>query len=55
MGYRDFAGPMDCSSDSVTCLDKDEVAYAKNAQQAEIDRTLLNQILRRRKLTLPNP
>lgn len=30
MGYRDFAGPMDCSSDGIICLDKDEVAYANS-------------------------
>ena len=28
MGYRDFAGPPDCSQDGITCLDRDEVAYA---------------------------
>ncbi|MDQ6623786.1 MAG: hypothetical protein M3Y86_09955, partial [Verrucomicrobiota bacterium] len=28
MGYRDFAGPMDCSTDGIVCLDKDEIAYA---------------------------
>jgi formylglycine-generating enzyme required for sulfatase activity len=28
MGYRDFAGPMDCSVDGILCLDRDEVAYA---------------------------
>ncbi len=30
MGYRDFAGPMDCSSDGIVCLDKDEIAYANS-------------------------
>jgi hypothetical protein len=28
MGYRDFAGPADCSNDGIVCLDQDEVAYA---------------------------
>lgn len=28
MGYRDFAGPQDCSDDGIVCLDKAEVAYA---------------------------
>ncbi len=28
MGYRHFAGPMDCSSDGIVCLDKDEISYA---------------------------
>ena len=27
MGYRDFAGPVDCSLDGILCLDKDEIAY----------------------------
>ncbi|MDP9100045.1 MAG: hypothetical protein M3N48_13805 [Verrucomicrobiota bacterium] len=30
MGYRNFAGPMDCSSDGIVCLDKDEIAYANS-------------------------
>jgi hypothetical protein len=28
MGYRHFAGPMDCSSDGIVCLDKQEIRYA---------------------------
>ncbi|MDQ6859916.1 MAG: hypothetical protein M3032_01990 [Verrucomicrobiota bacterium] len=30
MGYRDFAGPMDCSTNGIVCLDKDEIAYANS-------------------------
>ncbi len=28
MGYRDFAGPSDCTSDGIVCLDREEVGYA---------------------------
>src|SRR5437660_1335252 len=28
MGYRDFAGPADCTNDGIICLDKDEISYA---------------------------
>ncbi len=30
MGYRDFAGPADCSNDGLICLDQDEIAYAQS-------------------------
>ena len=36
MGYRDFAGPADCSKDGLVCLDQDEIAYAKNSGKSEL-------------------
>ena len=37
MGYRDFAGPADCSNDGIVCLDQNEVAYAASVGKIAID------------------
>ena len=36
MGYRDFAGPADCSKDGLVCLDQEEIAYAKNSGKSAL-------------------
>ena len=36
MGYRDFAGPADCSNDGIICLDQDEVAYAASVGKSQL-------------------
>jgi hypothetical protein len=36
MGYRDFSGPDDCSSDGIVCLDQDEIAYAASVGKAHL-------------------
>ncbi len=36
MGYRDFAGPSDCSKDGLICLDQDEISYARSVAKLEI-------------------
>ncbi len=36
MGYRDFAGPSDCSSDGLICLDQDEIASARNLGKLDL-------------------
>jgi len=35
MGYRDSAGPADCTTDGIICLDQDEIAYATSAGKLE--------------------
>ncbi len=36
MGYRDFAGPSDCSNDGVICLDQDEIASARSLGKLDL-------------------
>lgn len=36
MGYRDFAGPSDCTTDGIICLDQDEIAYAAGAGKLQL-------------------
>ncbi len=36
MGYRDFAGPSDCSNDGLICLDQDEIASARNLGKLDL-------------------
>ena len=36
MGYRDFAGPADCTSDGIVCLDQDEISYAQSISKFDI-------------------
>lgn len=36
MGYRDFAGPADCSNDGIICLDQDETAYAASVGKVQL-------------------
>lgn len=36
MGYRDFAGPADCSTDGIICLDQDEIAYAGQNEKYDV-------------------
>ena len=36
MGYRDFAGPSDCTNDGIVCLDQDEIAYAAGAGKSQL-------------------
>ena len=36
MGYRDFAGPSDCTNDGIVCLDQDEIAYAASAGKSQL-------------------
>jgi hypothetical protein len=36
MGYRDFAGPSDCSNDGIICLDRDEIAYAASTGKSQL-------------------
>ena len=37
MGYRDFAGPADCSNDGIICLDQNEVGYAASVGKIAIN------------------
>lgn len=36
MGYRDFAGPSDCSNDGIICLDQDEIAAARSLGKLDL-------------------
>ncbi len=36
MGYRDFAGPRDCSLDGIICLDRDQIAYEGSVGKLEV-------------------
>jgi hypothetical protein len=36
MGYRDFAGPADCSNDGIICLDQNKIDYAASAGKSQL-------------------
>jgi hypothetical protein len=36
MGYRDFAGPRDCSNDGIICLDQNEISYAASIGKFDV-------------------